>query len=98
MKKITTISYKIGNMISTRLHLKGEVKLSDLTYEVAKDFEDTTKEVLQNTIVDLGNDVSVEVEVNDVDDNDIILLSTIDEFDETHIKNCVFARMILAAK
>lgn len=105
MKTITSITYSVANTPSTRLHIKGEVKLSDLTYEVARDFEShttnhfgTTEAVLQNSFIELGNDVTVEVEVNDFEDNDIIIInSTTSELDKTHVKYCAFARMIFAA-
>lgn len=105
MKTITSITYSIDGVPSTRLHIQGEVKVSDLNSEVVRDFEDHTtnhfgksEDVLQNSFIELGNGVTVEVEVDDFEDNSIIITSTTSTLNETHVKYCVLARMIFAAE
>ena len=100
---ITSITYSIAGTPSTRLHLQGEVKVSDLNSEVARDFEGHTtnhfgksENVIQNSFIELGNDVEVTVEVDDIEDA-IINFSNVHDFEETHVKYCVLARMIFAA-
>ena len=98
----TTITYNVAGIPTTRLHLEGEVKLSDLTYEVAKDFYGYTTDhfgqepVLHDAFIELGNDVEITIEVDDIEDA-IINFSNVHDFEETHVKYCVLARMIFSA-
>ena len=104
MKTITSITYSVCGTPSTRLHFQGEVKVSDLNSEVVKDFEGHTtnhfgksEDVLQNSFIELGNKITVEVEVDDFEDNSIIITSTTSTLNETHVNYCVL-RMIFAAE
>lgn len=101
---ITSITYSIAGTPSTRLHLEGEVKITSLVSEVAKDFYGYTTDhfgqseaVLHDAFIEIGNDVEVTIEVNDIKDNSIINFNSISEFEETHIKYAMLARMIFAA-
>ena len=102
--KTTTITYSVANVPSTCLHLEGEIKIASLTREVAKDFYGYTtnhfgksEPTLHDAFIGLSDDVVIEVEVDDVKDSSIINFSNISEFEETHIKYAMLARMIFAA-
>lgn len=104
MKPITTITYSVAGIPSTRLHLEGEVKLSELTYEVAKDFKAYTtnhlgksEPVIQSSFIELGNDVEITIEVDDIEDNSIVNFSNVSDLDMTHVKYATLAKIIFAA-
>ena len=104
MKTVTTITYNVAGIPSTCLHFEGEVKITSLVREVAKDFYGYTtdhfgqsEDVLHSSFIELSDDVTIEIEVDDIEDNSIINFNNISEFEETHIKYAMLARMIFAA-
>ena len=98
-KTMTTVTFKVSNDITTRMHIRGEVKFSSLTREVQKWFDGhttnhfgaTEEAVLQDCFIEIADDIICEIEIDDYDDSDIIIFSSIEDFNNMIIEYSVLA-------
>ena len=99
MATMSIIEFKVNGTTSTRLNVKGEIALSSLTREVQKWFDGhttnhfgTTEAVLQDCLIEIAEDVTCEISIEEYDDdNDIIFFSNIKDFDDKVIDYEVLA-------
>lgn len=101
-KTMTTIKYFIGNVTANVLHFEGEIKKSQLPVALRNMFEYTnhledSELVLANQLIPIGKDVTVEVDIDDVNAEDIIFINKIVDILNAHKKMYMLEGLKLTA-
>lgn len=104
MKTMTTITFNTDGMRSTTLHVKGEIPMASINIPPIIQYTEghstnhfgETEPVLQSCCIELGESTTIEIDVEEYDENySAICFNSIQDFincfKKYHFLYCVFA-------